>query len=83
MLILIADAASLNNVSICALGREQRAYVVRVVTSNFRINDFSNDIALLQLNRALHLDGEHVAPVCLPEPTEDYGSGEHVRSSGL
>ncbi|XP_021932320.1 trypsin-1-like isoform X1 [Zootermopsis nevadensis] len=56
-------------------GREQRSYVIRVVTTNFAINNFSNDIALLQLKKPLHLDGERIAPVCLPQPGEKFIDG--------
>jgi len=59
-------------------GREQRSYVIRVVTRNFLINSFSNDIALLQLKNALRLDGKGVAPVCLPQPDRKYSSGERL-----
>ncbi|XP_066992186.2 trypsin-1-like [Anabrus simplex] len=48
-------------------GTEQRLYVVRTETSGFRPVDFSRDVALLQLQAPLYIDGRRVAPVCLPE----------------
>jgi hypothetical protein len=61
---------------ICASGHEQRVYVVRVVANDFCADNFSNDIALLQLKTPLHLDGKRIAPVCLPHPGEEYSNSE-------
>lgn len=72
----VTGTASLDNAYIDISGREQRAYVIRVVTSNFRAGNFSNDIALLQLQEALRLDGKRIAAVCLPQPGQQYSSGE-------
>jgi hypothetical protein len=52
--------------------------VIRVVTNSFCASNFSNDIALLQLQQPLHLDGKHIAPVCLPQPGQQYSNGESV-----
>jgi hypothetical protein len=50
--------------------------VIRVVTNSFGASKFSNDIALLQLQQPLHLDGKRIAPVCLPQPGQQYSNGE-------
>ncbi|XP_049847178.1 chymotrypsin-like elastase family member 2A isoform X2 [Schistocerca gregaria] len=56
-------------------GFEQRVYVTRIVTHDYVAQNFSHDIALLQLSKPLKLDGDHVAPICLPQPTKKYREG--------
>ncbi|KAK9498353.1 hypothetical protein O3M35_003004 [Rhynocoris fuscipes] len=48
-------------------GHEQRVNVVKVITQNYTKASFMNDIALLQVNPPLRLDGNWIAPICLPE----------------
>jgi hypothetical protein len=50
--------------------------VIRVLTSNFTASNFSNDIALLQLQQPLRLDGKRIAPVCLPQSGQQCSNGE-------
>jgi hypothetical protein len=61
--------------------------VIRVATISFCASNFSNDIALLQLQQPLHLDGKHIAPyvcrsstamVSLSQPGQQYSNGESV-----
>ncbi|XP_014251202.1 trypsin-1-like [Cimex lectularius] len=55
-------------------GHEQRVDVKRVVTKGYRKGNFSNDIALLQVD-ALHLDGVWTAPLCVPRPYHNFCTG--------
>lgn len=55
-------------------GIEQRVNVVRIVTAGYSPENFTADLALLQLSPPLKLDGK-VAPICLPNSNKKYLPG--------
>ncbi|XP_071453242.1 trypsin-1-like [Hetaerina americana] len=57
-------------------GNEQRAFVERIVLNRYDSNTFSNDLALLLLDRKIILDGNTTAPICLPKAGRYYESGK-------
>ncbi|KAK6640960.1 hypothetical protein RUM44_012658 [Polyplax serrata] len=63
-------------------GTEQRAYVVRIVNGGYSQDNFSTDIALLQLKTPLKLNDKYVSPICLPNPAKQYLPGEFGLVSG-
>ncbi|XP_046384868.1 trypsin-1-like [Ischnura elegans] len=58
--------------------KEQRAFVHRVVMNRYDSNTFSNDLALLLLDRKIKLDGNTTAPICLPKVGVHYESGNAI-----
>ncbi|XP_034234587.1 trypsin-1-like [Thrips palmi] len=59
-------------------GSEQRRAVVRIVGLGYDRNTFANDITLLQLDKRLQFDSQHVAPICVPKPGHHYRTGNAV-----
>ncbi|RZF36281.1 hypothetical protein LSTR_LSTR006786 [Laodelphax striatellus] len=56
-------------------GHEQRRRVVKVIRQNYVRQNFSNDIALLQVWPKLRLDGYWTAPICIPISSLKFDSG--------
>ncbi|XP_039287892.1 coagulation factor IX-like [Nilaparvata lugens] len=56
-------------------GHEQRRRVVKIIKHNYVRQNFSNDIALLQVWPKLRLDGFWTAPICIPMSSLKFDSG--------
>lgn len=53
---------------------------MRIVNGGYSQDNFSTDIALLQLKTPLKLNDKYVSPICLPNPAKQYLPGTMLTS---
>lgn len=64
------------SLALTVLGQEQRSGVSRIVVNKYKRETFTNDIALLQLEKPLKIDYKYVQPICLPDPKHRFLKGK-------